>query len=133
MDHTKFAAYAFLAALTFTATTAFAGLLDKAWIKGTTDKNPVSYKVGEEMVFTLTPMGLDGEVPAGEYSLSVRRSDDFSYGADEKFPFDVKPFVYKTKIDRPGFVRIAFCVSEERIKASLPAFRALAKAYGLCK
>ena len=33
----------------------------------------------------------------------------------------------------PGFVRIAFCVSEERIKASLPAFRALAKAYGLCK
>ena len=114
MDHTKSAACAFLAALAFTATTAFAGLLDNAWIKGTTDKDPVSYKVGEEMVFTLTPMGLDGEVPAGEYSLSVRRSDDFTYGSEEKFPFDGKPFVYKTKIDRPGFVRIeAFVVDKK--------------------
>ena len=33
----------------------------------------------------------------------------------------------------PGFVRIAFCVSEEHIKASLPAFRALARSYGLCE
>ena len=106
MHHTKPAACAFMAALAFTATTAFAGLFDKAWIKGTTDKDPVSYKAGEEMTFTLTPMGLDGEVPAGEYSLMVRRSDDFAYGAEEKFPFDGKPFVYKTKIDKPGFVRL---------------------------
>ncbi len=33
----------------------------------------------------------------------------------------------------PGFVRIAFCVSEQRIKDSLPAFKALAQSYGLCK
>ena len=32
----------------------------------------------------------------------------------------------------PGFVRIAFCVSEAQILASLPAFRALAASYGLC-
>ena len=94
------------AACALVAFGATAGVLDNAWIKGTTDKDPVSYKVGEEMVFTLTPMGLDGEVPAGEYAYALRRSDDFSYGAEEKFPFDGKPFVYKTKIDRPGFVRI---------------------------
>ena len=94
------------AAVAFVALSATAGLLDNAWIKATTDKDPVSYKVGEEMVFTLTPMGLDGDVPEGEYSLSLRRSDDFTYGVEEKFPFDGKPFVYKTKIDRPGFVRL---------------------------
>lgn len=116
MHHTKPAACAFVAALAFTATTAFAGLFDKAWIKGTTDKDPVSYKVGEEMVFTLTPMGLDGDVPEGEYLFSVKRSDDFTYGAEEKFPFDGKPFVYKTKIDRPGFVRIEAYVVDKKGK-----------------
>ena len=54
-----------------------AGLLDGAWIKGTTDKNPLSYKPGEEMVFTLEPMGIDGKVPDGEYFLVWKRSDDY--------------------------------------------------------
>ena len=31
----------------------------------------------------------------------------------------------------PGYVRIAYCVKHEMIQASLPAFRALAKSYGL--
>ena len=44
-----------------------AGLLDNAWIKGTTDKNPLSYKTGEEMVFTLELQGVEGEIPEGEY------------------------------------------------------------------
>ena len=33
----------------------------------------------------------------------------------------------------PGFVRIAFCVTERQIAASLPAFKALADSYGLGK
>lgn len=33
----------------------------------------------------------------------------------------------------PGFVRIAFCVGEERILSALPAFKALAQSYGLTK
>lgn len=33
----------------------------------------------------------------------------------------------------PGYVRIAYCVSYEQIERSLPAFRALAEEYGMCK
>ncbi|MCI8659360.1 MAG: pyridoxal phosphate-dependent aminotransferase [Lachnospiraceae bacterium] len=33
----------------------------------------------------------------------------------------------------PGYVRIAYCVSYEQIERSMPAFRALAKEYGLVK
>lgn len=32
-----------------------------------------------------------------------------------------------------GFVRISYCVSTDQIRRSLPAFRALAQSYGLCK
>ena len=85
---------------------ASAGVLDNAWIKGTTDKNPLSYKPGEEMVFTLEPQGIEGELPEGEYTLWWKRSDD--YGATEEgvVPFTKEPFVYKTHLDKPGFVRL---------------------------
>ena len=46
-----------LMAMTAVATMAavtLGGALDFAWMKGVTDKDPVSYKVGEKMVFTLT-------------------------------------------------------------------------------
>ena len=33
----------------------------------------------------------------------------------------------------PGYVRIAYCVSYEQIERSLPAFRAIAQEYGLCR
>ena len=36
------------------ATVSFAGLLDNAWLKGTTDKDPLAYRPGEEMTFTLS-------------------------------------------------------------------------------
>ena len=35
-----------------------AGVLDNAWLKGTTDKNALSYKPGEQMVFTIAPQGI---------------------------------------------------------------------------
>ncbi len=33
----------------------------------------------------------------------------------------------------PGYVRIAYCVSYEQIERSLPAFKAIAQEYGLCR
>ena len=33
----------------------------------------------------------------------------------------------------PGYVRLAYCVSYEQIERSLPAFKEIAKEYGLCK
>ena len=41
-----------------------AGALDDAWLKGTTDKSPISYKSGETMVFTIEPQKIAGEIPS---------------------------------------------------------------------
>ena len=46
-----------------------AGVLDKAWLRGVTDKDPISYHAGEEIVFTVTPMDLDGPIPPDTYQL----------------------------------------------------------------
>lgn len=85
---------------------AFGGLLDKAWIKGETDKSPISYGLNEEMTFTLTAMGLDGAIPPGEYFLDWKRSDDFGKVEKGRIALEGMPFTYKTKLDRPGFVRL---------------------------
>ena len=94
----------------------FAGLLDNAWIKGVTDKDPLSYACGEEIVFTLTPMGVEGEIPEGEYKLQWDKSDD--YGSQEKgeVPFTSEPFIYKTRLDKPGFVRLTAYVVDRNGK-----------------
>jgi len=83
-----------------------AGTLDNAWIKGTTDKDPLSYKPGEEMVFTLEPQGIEGDLPEGVYKLWWKRSDDYGAAEEGAVPFTKEPFVYKTSLDKPGFVRL---------------------------
>ena len=102
--------------LSLVAATSLAGLLDGAWLKGTTDKDPLTYRPGETMTFTLTPQGLDGTVPEGAYFLDWKRSDD--YGATEtgREPFTGAPFVYRTKLDKPGFVRLEAYVVDKNGK-----------------
>ena len=95
-----------IALVVVAASAAFGGVLDSAWIQGKTDKCPLSYKPGEKMVFTLTPQGLDGAVPEGEFFLQWTRSGDDGIRESGKVPLDGKPFVYETKIDKPGFVRL---------------------------
>lgn len=83
-----------------------AAVLDRAWLKGFTDKNPVSYGVGEEIVFTVTPENIDEPLPAGAFLLKWRRSGDDGVVDTGKSPFDGRsPLVYRTRTDRPGFVR----------------------------
>ena len=89
------------------AAQAFAGPLDTAWVKGSTDKTPIDYTAGETMTFTLTPMDVGGELPAGEWQLDWKRTGDDGVVEQGKAPFDGKtPFTYSTKIDKPGFVRL---------------------------
>ena len=97
-----------------TAATAMAGLLDNAWLMGTTDKDPLTYGPGEEMVFTITPMGIEGELPAGEYFMDWKRTDDFGTVESGKVPLTGEPFVYKAKLDKPGFVRLEVYVVDKR-------------------
>ena len=55
---TSIMSYVAASALALVAFRSAAGLLDNAWIKGTTDKDPLTYRAGEEIAITLTPMGL---------------------------------------------------------------------------
>ena len=102
-----------LFASAFVAVAAFGGVLDNVWIMGKTDKDPIAYKPGEKMVFTLVVQGLDGEVPAGEYFLQWTRSGDDGIRADGKDALTSMPFVYETKIDKPGFVRLQATVVDK--------------------
>ena len=92
--------------LALAAAQLWAGPLDKAWLKGTTDKTPIDYKVGEKMSFTVAPMEV-GELAAGEWFLDWKRTGDDGIEEKGREPFDGKtPFTYSTKIEKPGFVRL---------------------------
>lgn len=108
----KARAVAALAAMSVLA--AFGGPLDKAWLKGVTDKDPVSYAIGEEITFTVTPQDIGGDLPEGEYFLDWKRSDDFGFVESGKVPLTGKPLVYKGKLDKPGFVRFEVYVVDRK-------------------
>ena len=95
-----------VAVLALAVAQTWAGPLDKAWLKGTTGKCPIEYKVGEAMTFTVTPMEV-GDLGAGTWFLDWKRTGDDGVVEQGKVPFDGKtPFVYSTKIAKPGFVRL---------------------------
>ena len=100
--------------MAMSALSAFGGPLDKAWLKGTTDKDPLSYAVGETITITITPQNMAGEPPPGEYFLDWKRSDDFGSVEKGKVPFTGKPFVYRTKLDKAGFVRLEAYVVDRK-------------------
>ena len=91
---------------TMSVLNAFGGPLDKAWLKGETDKDPLSYAPGEEITFTVTPQNIEGALPEGEYFLDWKRSDDFGKVEKGKVPLTGKPFVYKGRLDKAGFMRL---------------------------
>ncbi|MBQ3314727.1 MAG: acetylxylan esterase [Kiritimatiellae bacterium] len=103
--------------MTIRTTVAAAGMLfaanlfgatatDATWIRGVTDKDPITYKSGEEMTFTLTVEKLSGELKSGEFSLDWKRTGDDGVVETGKVANAGAPFVYKTKIAFPGFVRL---------------------------
>jgi cephalosporin-C deacetylase-like acetyl esterase len=97
----------------FMASSAAAGLLDNAWLMGVTDKDPLSYKPGEEIVFTVTPRDLCGEIPAGEYFMEWKMSDDYGRSENGKAPLAGEPFIYRTSLDKAGFVRLEVYVVDK--------------------
>ena len=93
---------------------AFGGPLDKAWLKGVTDKDPLSYAIGEEIVITVTAQDIDGKLPDGEYFLDWKRSDDLGGFENGRVPLGDKPFVYKGKLDKAGFLRLEVYVVDKK-------------------
>jgi len=68
-----------------------------------TDKEPVSYRVNEPIVFNIQAME-DGKPAAGK-TLKWRRTGDDGQTADGQGGND-RPITIKTAMNRPGFVRI---------------------------
>ena len=75
------------------------------WIRGVTDKNPLDYKVGEPMTFTLTLERAD-TVPDGAVIDWTRTGDDGKTETGKSPAKNGQPFSVTTSLDRPGFVRI---------------------------
>ena len=114
----------FALSLAFAAGSVCADALDAAWLRGTTDKDPLSYRVGEEMTITVTPMDLEGKPAEGSYTYWWKRSGDDGVVEEGNAPFTGEPVVFKTKIDRPGFVRIQMQVKDRNGNTYKRAFKA---------
>ncbi|MGI6401247.1 MAG: acetylxylan esterase [Thermoguttaceae bacterium] len=72
---------------------------------GKTDKNPLEYQPGEEMVFTV--QCLDDGQPVDGVNLSWKRTgDDGKTESGSAVSSASEPLTIKTSIDIPGFVRI---------------------------
>ena len=93
-----------LSASVFAAATPF----DKVQLKGCTDKeNPVGYKVGEPIVFTLRTDGLDAVPTNDRYRVRWERTGDD--GKVEKGESKLRvgvTCVVTTRLERAGFVRL---------------------------
>lgn len=78
---------------------------DQALVRGTTPNGKIVYSVGEEMTFMLRLEGVKGEVPADVYFLDWRRCGDDGKTEAGRAPLPIaEPFIYRTQMDRPGFV-----------------------------
>lgn len=77
----------------------------------------------------LTDYGFEAVYPDGAFYLFVKAPEPDAYAFCEKAKaFDLL-FVPADSFGCPGYVRIAYCVTTEQIRRSLPAFRKLAELY----
>lgn len=79
----------------------------------------------------LTAYGFEAVYPDGAFYLFVKSPEADAYAFCEKAKAYELLLVPGDDFDCPGYVRIAYCVTTEQISRSLPAFKKLAKCYGL--
>ena len=111
-----------IAVVALAASSVFGGSLNNAWLKGVTDKDPITYKAGETMVFTLTLEDVEGDIAADGYFLDWSRTGDDGVVESGKVPMTGEPFRYETKIDKPGFVRLKAKVVDAKGNATVRKF-----------
>jgi len=97
--------------------------LDNAVLHGETDKERATeYKPGEEMVFTLSVQGAD-QIPADTYFIQWSRSGDDGFKSSGRAALPLTgPLAIKTKLDKPGFVRIKAQVVDKKGKPYIRKF-----------
>ena len=100
-------------ASTLVASAAF-GWVKTDCIAGRADKAIPNYEAGETMTFTVELRGFDGAEKAKWKLLWERTADDGKKESGQA-PAN-QPFVYRTSLDRPGFVRLCGSLVDERGK-----------------
>lgn len=91
------------------------------------------YKKNRDILYqALTEYGYRCIKPDGAFYLFVEALEEDAGAFSEKAKEYELLLVPADSFGTPGFVRISYCVSTEQIENSLPAFRALAQAYGRC-
>ena len=94
----------------------FAGPFDKAVLHGDANKvRAIEYAPGEEMTFTLSLQGAE-KVADGEYFVAWNRFGDDGQTTGGKVDVNKLPLVVKTKLDKPGFVRVRAMVVDKKDK-----------------
>lgn len=85
----------------------------KIYFTGTCDKDALSYKCGEPMVFSVS-LKEDGKALDGKKVRYIRSGDD-GVVDEGTFVSDAnKPFVYKTSIDKAGYVRLRMILLDDK-------------------
>ena len=100
-----------------------AGELEEAVLHGETDKaRAIDYRPGETMTFTLSVQGAK-TLPPDTYFISWTRTGDDGVTERGKAPASLtEPLVIRTKLDKPGFVRIEAVVVDKAGKAYRKSF-----------
>ncbi len=103
-------------ALMLAAVQAFAATWNDACFAGGTAKNPVEYKVGEEIVFNFNLVDLEKDVNAADYSIKWNLWTDDGQTQSGKLALTTEPITVKTTLSRPGFVRLVASVIDKQGK-----------------
>lgn len=90
------------------------------------------YKTNRDLLYGgLTELGFTCIYPDGAFYLFMKTPEQDAYAFAERAKKYELLLVPGDDFGCPGFVRIAYCVQTDRIEKALPAFKKLAKEYGL--
>ena len=93
-----------------------------------------AYKTNRDLLYgALTEYGFTLNKPDGAFYLFMKAAEEDATAFCERAKKYELLLVPGDDFACPGYVRIAYCVTEEQIRRSLPAFRCLAEEYGLTK
>ena len=91
------------------------------------------YKFNRDLLYNgLKELGYDCVYPDGAFYLFVKTPEPDAMAFAERAKKYELLLVPSDDFGVPGYVRIAYCVSADQIRRSMPAFRKLAEEYGLC-
>jgi len=78
---------------------------DKALMVGNSEKNPLSYRVGDELKFTIDLKYTGADYDKGDYVVIWKRSGDDGIVRIGRLSPDQLPYTFTDKFTKPGFIR----------------------------